>query len=58
MLSIVSNRSYRDCAGVNRRDFLKIGALGAGALALPQLLAARARAAAAHSHAADSSKAC
>lgn len=47
MLSIVSDRSFRDCEGVNRRDFLKIGTLGAGALALPQLLAARAQAAAA-----------
>ena len=33
MLSIVSDRSFRDCAGINRRGFLKIGTLGAGALA-------------------------
>jgi hypothetical protein len=46
MLSIVSDRRFRDCDGTTRREFLKIGTLGAGALALPQLLAARAEAAA------------
>jgi hypothetical protein len=45
MLNIGSNRRFRDCDGATRRDFLKVGALGAGALALPGLLAARARAA-------------
>ncbi|HEX5446439.1 MAG TPA: DUF1501 domain-containing protein [Pirellulales bacterium] len=47
MLDLLSNRTYRDCEGTTRREFLKIGTLGAGALALPQLLAARAQAAAA-----------
>src|SRR5215208_8209395 len=31
------------CDGVSRRNFLKIGALGLGGLALPQLLAAEAQ---------------
>jgi hypothetical protein len=52
MLSIVSDRRDQDCQGNTRREFLKVGALGAatlgtGALALPGLLAARAQAAAA-----------
>ena len=47
MLDLLSNRTYRDCEGTTRREFLKIGTLGAGAFALPQLLAARAQAAAA-----------
>jgi hypothetical protein len=45
MLSVVSNRGYRDCDGVTRRDLLRIGALGAGGLTLSGLLAARAEAA-------------
>jgi hypothetical protein len=47
MLNVVSDRMFRDCDGTTRREFLKIGALGAGALTLPNLLAARAQAAAA-----------
>jgi uncharacterized protein (DUF1501 family) len=47
MLSIFSEGGFRDCDGRTRREFLKIGALGAGALALPALLAARAQAKAA-----------
>jgi hypothetical protein len=51
MLEITSRRQYRDCAGSTRRDFLKVGslglsALGLGAFTLPNLLAARAAAAA------------
>lgn len=51
MLELTSRRLYRDCAGTTRRDFLKVGslglsALGLGALTLPNLLAARAAAAA------------
>src|SRR6266566_10037564 len=46
MFQIFSNRRYRDCDGSTRRDFLKIGALGMGGLMLPDLLRARARAAA------------
>jgi uncharacterized protein (DUF1501 family) len=47
MLSILSHQRYRDCDGMLRRDFLKVGALGAGALTLPGLLAARSSAKAA-----------
>jgi hypothetical protein len=36
--------SERFCDGMSRRDFLRIGALGLGALSLPELLAAEARA--------------
>lgn len=45
MLTFPANRRHRDCDGQTRRDFLKVGSLGAGALALPQLLRARAEAA-------------
>ena len=44
MLNLFTNRSYRDCEGTTRREFLKVGTLGAGALTLPSLLAARAAA--------------
>ncbi len=47
MLSFFSDRRFRDCDGTSRREFLKVGALGAGALTLPGLLAARAEAKAA-----------
>jgi hypothetical protein len=43
MLKILSDRTYEDCRGIRRREFLKIGALGTGALALPGLLQARAQ---------------
>lgn len=46
MFELTSNRRYRDCEGASRRDFLKVGSLGLGALSLPGLLAARASAAA------------
>ena len=39
MLTIYGNRT-RFCDGVSRRNFLKIGALGLGGLALPQILQA------------------
>lgn len=45
MLQMLSNSRNRDCDGRTRRDFLKVGALGTTGLALPHLLAARARAA-------------
>ena len=45
MLNVVTDQHYRDCEGHTRREFLKIGALGAGSLTLPGLLAARAQAA-------------
>lgn len=43
MLTLTSGLT-RDCEGFNRRDLLRIGALGLGGLSLPQLLAARASA--------------
>ena len=47
MLNLKFSGRYRTCDGASRREFLKVGALGTGALALPQLLQARAEAAAA-----------
>src|SRR5437660_1741993 len=44
------SRSGRLCDGVSRRNFLKIGALGAAGLTLPQLLAAEAAAGIKGSH--------
>jgi len=44
MLQMFSTRRRESCDGLNRRDFLQVGALGLGALALPQLLQARAEA--------------
>lgn len=44
MLTFHSSRKFRDCEGATRRDFLKIGTLGAGALSLPQLLQAKSQA--------------
>lgn len=41
MLTLFSSRAGSACNGTNRRDFLRIGALGAGSLALPGLLRAR-----------------
>ena len=42
MLTIYGNQRPRFCDGVSRRNFLKIGALGLGGLALPQILQAEA----------------
>jgi hypothetical protein len=44
MFVVPSSSQSRFCDGVNRRDFLRIGALGAAGLTLPQLLAAEASA--------------
>ncbi|HEX8911167.1 MAG TPA: DUF1501 domain-containing protein [Humisphaera sp.] len=41
----LGNRRNQNCAGVTRRDFVRVGALGAFGLTLPGLLAHRARAA-------------
>jgi hypothetical protein len=41
MLTFLSDRQYRDCEGVTRRDFLRVGTLGLGAFGLPQLLQAK-----------------
>ena len=49
MLTIYGNES-RFCDGVSRRNFLRIGALGLGGLALPQLLQAEARSGIRNSH--------
>ncbi|MHC4878932.1 MAG: DUF1501 domain-containing protein [Planctomycetota bacterium] len=46
MLTLTGNRRSQDCDGQTRRDFLRIGTLGAGAVTLPGLLQARAEAAA------------
>jgi len=43
MLTIYGRSNRGFCDGVSRRNFLKIGALGLGGLALPQLLAAEAQ---------------
>ena len=42
MLKVLFGRSERNCEGVSRRNVLQIGAIGAGALSLPNLLAQRA----------------
>ncbi len=39
MLTLHTGHGTRDCAGQSRRDFLRIGGLGLGALTLPQWLA-------------------
>jgi hypothetical protein len=49
MLTIYGKRS-RFCDGVSRRNFIKIGALGLGGLALPQILQAEASAGIRKSH--------
>jgi hypothetical protein len=46
MLNLWGPRREINCDGATRRDFLKVGALGMGGLLLPDLLRARARAAA------------
>jgi len=50
MLTIYGNRTPRFCDGVSRRNFLKIGALGLGGLALPQLLQAESASGVRRSH--------
>ena len=49
MLTIYGQQS-RFCDGVSRRNFLKIGALGLGGLALPELLQAESQMGIRHSH--------
>ena len=49
MLTIYGQR-HRFCDGISRRNFLKIGALGMGGLALPQLLQAETQAGIGKSH--------
>src|SRR5881296_1067915 len=50
MLTIYGRSHGGYCDGVSRRNFLKIGALGLGGLALPELLAAEAASGMGHSH--------
>jgi hypothetical protein len=47
MFNLLGSRNGINCDGASRRDFLKVGALGLTGLALPDLLRARAQAAAA-----------
>ena len=47
MLKIFGTQSDRDCDGFTRRNFMQIGSLAMGGLALPQLLQAEAKAGAA-----------
>ncbi len=42
MLTISSNDTTRNCEGIQRRDFLTIGALSVGGLSLSQLFALKA----------------
>ncbi len=46
MLNLITSGRTQNCEGLSRRNFLKVGTLGAGALTLPMLLQARANAAA------------
>ena len=50
MFNIFGSSSGKLCDGVSRRDFLRVGALGMGGLALPQLLEAEALAGLGKSH--------
>jgi hypothetical protein len=50
MLTIYGNRAPRFCDGVSRRNFLKIGALGLGGLALPEILRAQSASGVRRSH--------
>src|SRR5882762_4984835 len=43
MLTIYGNQKARFCDGLSRRNFLKIGGLAMGGLALPQILQAEAQ---------------
>jgi hypothetical protein len=45
MLDVFFGRRERNCEGISRRNFLRVGSLGLGGLALPHLLATRAAAA-------------
>jgi hypothetical protein len=42
MLNIFDPKQHRFCDGLARRDFLRIGGLGAAGMALPDLFRARA----------------
>jgi hypothetical protein len=55
MLNLRTNRRTGNCDGATRRDFIQIGALGLGAMTLPNLLRARAEAAVAGQEVKDTS---
>jgi len=55
MFNLLTSRRSRDCEGNTRRDFLKVGTLGMGAMALPDLLRMRAEARAAGQETSDTS---
>ncbi len=55
MLNLISGRRSRDCEGTTRRDFIKVGTLGLGTLALPDLLRMRSQARAAGHEVKDTS---
>lgn len=50
MLTIPGHRSFQLCDGVSRRDFLRIGSVGLGGIALPELLRAESQSGIRHSH--------
>ncbi|HBO52448.1 MAG TPA: DUF1501 domain-containing protein, partial [Planctomycetes bacterium] len=41
MLNLTDTSVHKSCAGLSRREVLRIGALGLGGLTLPDLLRAR-----------------
>lgn len=45
MLTLSTGRTYTECDGTSRRNFLRAGVLGVGGISLAELLAARAQAA-------------
>jgi uncharacterized protein (DUF1501 family) len=55
MLSFMTSRRSSNCEGSTRRDFIRVGALGLGGMALPHLLQGRAAAAAAGQEVKDTS---
>jgi hypothetical protein len=42
MLDLICGKLSRNCEGNSQRDFLRVGTMGLGAVALPELLRARA----------------
>jgi uncharacterized protein (DUF1501 family) len=55
MLNMLSKRRSSNCEGATRRDFIQVGTLGFGAMTLPNLLRARAEAAASGKEVKDTS---
>ena len=55
MLNLWGSKTRKDCTGLNRRDFLTVGALGATGLTLPGLLKMRSAAASAGQPTSDTS---